>query len=57
MPEKSKEELVHYANMLKQRDKLKVFDIIMEAYSMDEDLNSVITQSLIWCSKLCDCKK
>lgn len=57
MPEKSREELVHRANTLKQRDKLKVFDIIMDAYSMNEDLNNVITQSLIWCDKLCDYKK
>lgn len=57
MPEMNKEELIHRVEHLKQRDKLKVFNIIMDAFANGDDLNKVITDTLIWCDKLCDYKK
>lgn len=52
--DKSKEELVNRANNLKQKDRLKLFNIIIEAYSNGSDIESTIKQALIWCDKLCD---
>ncbi len=52
--DKSKEELVNRANNLKQKDKLKLFIIIIEAYSNGSDIENTINQALIWCDKLCD---
>lgn len=52
--DKSKEELVKRAESLKQKDKLKLFKIIIEAYSNGSDIENTINQALIWCDKLCD---
>lgn len=52
--DKSNEELVKRAENLKQKDKLKLFKIIIEAYSNGSNVETTITQALIWCDKLCD---
>lgn len=51
-----KNHLVNIAKHLKQSDKLKVFDIMIQAFANDGDLNNTLSQSLEWCEKLCDIK-
>lgn len=52
-----KNHLVEIAKTLKQNDKLKVLNIILDAFSNDENLDDVLSQTLLWCEKLCDYKK
>lgn len=54
--ELSREELAQKVSNLKQRDKLKVFKIIMDAFVNHENLEDTIHQTLVWCDKLCDYK-
>lgn len=51
---KSKEELIERALSLKEKEKVKLFKIIMEAYSEGSNIENTINQALIWCDKLCD---
>lgn len=50
----SKNELVAIARKLKQKDKIKIFNVILNAYENNENVEDELKEALSWCNKLCD---
>lgn len=42
------------AAKLKQRDKIKIFNLILDAYENHLNLEETFTEALKWAGKLCD---
>lgn len=54
MDNKSNAELVERAKQLKQKEKIKLFDIIIDAFENNDDISQKLQEALYWSDKLFD---
>lgn len=50
----TKQELVKTARLLKQKDQLKIYNIIITSYEKGENVEEKLKSALEWSSQLCD---